>query len=403
VQVSFPMLKRMTPTLVALFCALVFPALHAQSADAFTPGVALGEGAMPCVAIDAANNVHLAYARDGALRYRIGTLGGKFGPEEQILGGKSLHDPRIAIDGANRPHVVVSDGHTKNRFTFYTNRIGGAWKPPLAVFDRDRENLNRATMPTVLLDADNTAIVGVFTVGDSAGIDPQWGALARLRNLDSEPTVAVRRKIDVWNPQVLLRAGEIWVGGRNKVRGGRRFTFQRHDAETLQEMGSPIKISSRVQGEAGRASTGPSGDLHAAGSVGAVSPPERGWYNTLSRVEKGLGAIPYKTSLENPCGMGMPVEDRDFPGRVYVFYWSDVSGDGEEHEHRRCKPREQLHFMRVEHGEKASELNRVTDRTGGHGPHFRLTPAAVAHPDGGALVVFRECAGGMFLTWIGEQ
>lgn len=376
---------------------------QAQNPDAFGDSIPIGQGEMPGLTIDANETLHLVYARSGALYYRTGSTDGDFGEEELIFESHKLHDPRIVVDAQNNPHVVVADGHYKNRFTYYTNRIGGHWKPILDVFDKERDNLNRATMPSILLEDDNSALVGIFTVGDASETTQQWGAIARIKDLSAEPKVAIRRKIDVWNPQLLLRNGEIWVGGRNKINGKRRFTFQQHNNRTLDEIGDPIAISEKVHGEAGRAVLGQTGELHAAGSVGGVPAEVRGWYNTLSRAEKGLSPIRYKTSLENPCGMGMPVEDLKAPGRVYVFYWSDVSGDSEEHEHKTCLDHEQLHFVRIENGEKASELNPVTNRKTGHGPHYRLTPAAIPNPEGGAIVVFRECDGNLFLSKIGAE
>lgn len=369
--------------------------------DAFTVPLSLGDGAIPAIALDSQRRLHLVYTHADALWYRSGPVGAELGTPEKILDGRWFHDPRIVIDAEDRPHVVVAEGHTKSRFVYYTNRIGGSWKPPLTVFERERDDLNRATMPNILLESDGSAIVAMFSVGNSTGTTEQWGALARIRDLATAPAVTVRRKIDVWNPQVLMRAGELWVGGRNKVHGNRRFTFQRHHPHTLEEIGEPLPISGKVHGEAARVSAGASGDLHAAGATGGIPAAERGWYNSLARAEAGLPPVRYLTSLENPCGQGMPVEDLRLPGRVYVFYWSDISGDAAEHEHHECRDSEQLHFVRIENGVKVSELNRVTDRSGGHGPSFRLTPAAIPHPDGGVLVVFRECAGGMFLTHIG--
>lgn len=391
---------RRLSVMAVMMMALCIRVCAVHPADQFGTPISLGSGGMPGMAIDKLNRLHLVYtARDG-LMYRLGDLSGSFGPAEVALSKVPLWDPRVYIDENNNPHVIAADGHIGNTYVYYTNRIGGSWKSELVVFDVVRDDFDRATTPTLYVHNDKV-FAGCFTVGASETEIPQWGALALIENVSATPTLGPVRKIYAWNPQVFVRDGKLWVGGRNKAQGSRNFTFQEHDMGTLAEKGTIYRLSGGVHGEMARANIDGTGDIMAAGTINGAGVSNAGWYNTLTRAQSGKSAIRYRTALVNPCGMGVPIRDRKATDRVYVVYWSDSSG--EHHEPKSCQSGVQLRFMRVENGAKASEFNPVTDRTFGHGPAYRLTPCAVPHPNGGVIVVFRECLGSMFMTTIGEQ
>jgi hypothetical protein len=237
--------------------------------------------------------------------------------------------------------------------------------------------------------------------------------VVRVENLRERPRVAVKRLVDPWNPQVLLTDGSLWIGGRNRAKAQRRFTFQAHDPVTLTERGELMIFHAGEQGEMARATLDERGDLHAAGALNEAPFDRAGWYNSLSRVQAGKPAIAYRTTNLNAHGAALPLRDRVAPDRVYIVHWSGglaahAPAAGEKAlPHDRlapCTPNNQIRFARIEHGVMAAQEQPVTNRTAAHGDSHRQTPAAVAHPEGGILIAFEECqpTPSLFLTHIGR-
>lgn len=375
-----------------------------SSPDAFVASQPLGPGTQPRLAIDYDRRiVHLVYVKGHDLLYRTAPLDGAFGPAEVVMSNPNgtpngppghplfvflshIWDPHLVLDGGV-PHVVASDGHYLNRFTWYTNRVGGGWKPRLAIVDRDVDQSKRTTTPH-LAARDGVAFVATFTTPE--GKPQLWGVLARVEDLAGTPRIAIKRKVTPWNPQIFFVDGALWAGGRNPEVES-RFTLQRHDPQTLTAAGEHVRMSGPHHGEMARSSVDHTGDVHVAGTLNGAPYETSGWYNSLRRAQAGQPAINYKTTNKNANGAGLPIRDRVAKDRVYVFHWSGAI-DEKHHEPLVCAPGNQVRFMRVENGVKAVEDRPVTDRPTSHGESKRQAPGVVAHPDGGALVVFEECA-----------
>ena len=382
--------------------------------DRFTPARAIGPGTQPRLTIDyARQRLHLIMVEGDTLLHRVGTLEGVFEAPEKVMSAAKLWDPSVAVDADGDVHIAVANGHTGNRYTWYMNRKGGTWKTPLVVVDNTVDGTNRATTPHLHLHGDS-AYVAVFTVGLGPKLGEQWGLVARIENLSDTPRVAVKRLVDPWNPQVFVTDGALWVGGRNRAKARRRFTFQAHDPLTLAERGELMIFHAGEQGEMARGSMDARGDLHAAGALNDVPFDQAGWYNSLSRVQARKPAIAYRTTNLNAHGAALPVRDRKAADRVYIVHWSGgqaeqaTSAGGKARPHDRlkpCAPDNQIRFARVEHGERVTQEQLVTDRPGAHGDSHRQTPAAVAHPEGGLLIVFEECnpTPTLFLTHVGRM
>lgn len=407
-------MRRLTCTFLLLVSGL---GANTHPADQHGSSEWIASGSMPAIALDAKDRLHLVYIEPVTgreLHYRIGDIHGNFGPPEVVLTASRLWDPRIVVDENDDPHIVVSDGHFHNRYTFYANRSNGEWRPAnthhrLIVFDRDREEFNRTTSPSIAV-AEGRAYIGSFTAGGSGRFVNHWGAIALVQNLETSPSVTNWRHIVVWNPQVVYEDRRLWVGGRNVNVGERRFAMREHNPETLGELSVQqpgYLMSPRPAGEQARANTDQSGDIMAAGTGDNQGPSlNAGWFNTINRIDQGLEAIRYRTSLYNPNGMALPLRDHKAEDRIYIFYWSDDSSGTFEAgpwNPPECPETVQLHFARVENGTLASELQPVTTRTDPHGGSFRATPSAIPHPHGGAIVIFRECGGDIYYTTVGVQ
>lgn len=406
-------MKTSRPIIKCLLLPFFFLHLGGDPADQFQEAMWITNGSLPAIAIDSQRRVHMVYNHGRALVYRQGDLEGNFGPQETVFSFVGLWDPRIAIDEYDEPHVVAADGHYHNRFIYYANRKGGSWNPPnprepLVVFDRVRDELNRATTPSLFV-VDGRAYVGAFTVG-GVGINlHRSGAIAAIENLDSEPILAKMTQIFAWNPQVIIVDGKLWVGGADYNVGNRNFFLREHDLSSLLEIGLPTSgynVSEGHSGEMVRSNLDQYGDILSAGTTISTSAFGSGWFQSQSRTLQGLPPIRYRTSLNNPNGAGFPVRDLQAKDRIYVFHWSDFSTGTFEpgpFAPPECPAGIQLRFVRIENGQKVAEMQSVTARTAAHGPTYRKTPAAAPHPDGGTVVVFGECGGGIYFNLIGVQ
>lgn len=364
-------------------------------ATAFSPSLLIADGGLVAVAVDEQRRIlHLFHTLPrrlvglpSTIAYRVGNFAGQFSkPYKWETFKESIGMGHAIVTGDGAVHLTFSAGSHE---TFYTRVKDGAWSEKLLVISREQENLNRTITPSMFVDG-STAYVGTFTVGVDG--NEQWGMLARIGDLLGQPKVEKRTPIWIWNPQVFVKDGVLWAGGRNRARGDRAFTFQRHDKTTLAETGAVYKASGENHGEMARASMDHLGEIHAAGTYNGGAEAQAGWYNTLSRAQAGKPAFTYSTTNRNANGMGLPLRDRKAANRVYVFYFSGAKADN--FEPAGCAPGNQMRFALFENDAKVSELNSITDRTVSHNGNHRSTPGADVNPDGGMFVFVNECEGG---------
>lgn len=409
----------MKTSLIKIAALAIIPlssiAISTHPADQIGTEIWIADGYMPAMDIDSRNRLHLIYAEGRNLYYRTGDIDGNFGEPELVITLNTIWEPRIFIDENDDPHVVLGNGYFRSRYTYYMNRIGGQWRPGtptnrLVVFDRDRDGFDRAIIPSISV-ADGRAYVGTFTAGGDGRFANHWGAIARIGSLADNPRVEGWSHVRVWNPQVIYTEGRLWAGGKNVSVGGRGFAMAEHNPETMREIDPSdpgYVMSFSAAGEMSRARLDYSGDILAAGTRDVEGPSfNAGWFQSVSRIKDGRIPVRYRTSLANLNGMGTPIRDRVAPDRYYVIHWTDEADTTYEpspFSPPECPETVQMRFVRIQDGVKASEMQHVTNRTNPHGSNFRLTPCAVPHPRGGAIVVFRECQGsGIFLNTIGEQ
>jgi hypothetical protein len=377
--------------------------------DAFAPAAEIGPGSKPAIVVDIERTkIHLVYRHRDKVLYRIGDLSGRFGSPEEVLEAEgpetpdvhsepdmppSLWHPRIALDRNGVPHVVVASGHFLNRFLWYSNRIGGTWKPKTVVVDKVADAVSRATMPSLAVDDNGSVFVSAYA---PTGINKThsygiMGLLIRLENVDATPKIGLKKRTHLEDPQLILVKGELWLGGRYKG-----YSLYKLDKRSLEpEEPATLLTDGKFQGEIARLSTDASGDIHVASSYYRLDGrPEGGWYNTLFRARAGKRPIPYRTTNRHAWGAGMPVRDLRAQDRIYVLYWSGAPGDqyGEIHyaAFRTAEATNQLRFARIEADRTVVEGKELTDRPRKHGYSRRATPAAAPHPQGGVLVVFEE-------------
>lgn len=364
----------------------------------FTAVQQLGiEGTMPALAIADDGSAHLTYVRGNKLYYRKSTPSLAFGQEELVITGvneDALFEPVIALDKNGDPHVAVSDGHTYNPNTFYSQRIGGQWVEQIVAWNAGEMKTGRSTMPSIMVDAELSAYIGLFTFGNSQG--GLQGGIVKIENNGGAPAIAATAKIKAWAAQIMLTDDKLWVGGRVD----QQFRTQQFDKSSLDAIGSVVDVSRMRIGEYNLGVVDHTGELHMAGANLGDSPENAGWYATLSMAQQGTAPLRFRTVKHNPCGAVLPVADRAAGGRVYLFSWSD--GSSTTNESGGCTP---VRFARFENGvlqENNAPLDENPNKRFGQ-PH-RATPCAAALPDGGVMLVHDVwCSGELYYQMVGAD
>ena len=358
--------------------------------DDFSTAKAIGTGIRPDMAIDAKRKtLHLVYVHNKKLYYKSGSPSGDFGNAEEILSSGDLWTPRISLDKSGVPHIVVGNGE-KGTVIYYSNRIGGSWKPAIQALSKNNQKAGRTNNPHLAIDDEGNVFVSCKTNTDNH----YKSAIGRIENASSTPTLAHWEKSHLGSVQLMIRNNELWHWGGER---GLAYGFQQLDKQTLKPKGERFATALKFTEQA-RATVDHTGDLHGAGAKANAN----GTYQSLSRIKDKKKNIQYKTTMQHHSSGAMIVRDMKAANRVYVVHWSGAKGD----KHgvlKGCNKDNQLRFMRVENDEKKNEEMSLTKRTYSHGSPFRMQPAAVAHPDGGMIVSWYECNNNneMYMTRVG--
>ncbi len=383
-RLSIPRRGRIFAALGACLCL-------GQAAAATPDGVSaprrVGAGHSSDLAIDSRRKLlHLVYIEDASLLHRTGPVEGAFGPPEVIVTGSHWVYPRITLDRNGAPHVVVGQvplGEKQlgnARRNLYTNRIGGRWKPPLIVFDRDLAKVSWVNFPTLAVDDDMTVFLGTKTFA------PMLSKIARVENVATQPKVGLAGDVDLGQLNLIAKGARLLAVGGHKG----EWHVRDIDKKTLKAKSPGPEFAGGDRSEQARSYLDARGEVHIAFAPHSRPAPESGFYTTLSRIEKKLPPIRYATTNTHHSGNGRVVRDERHPDRVYVFHWSGATGDKHGVYHQACVPDNRLHFVRIDHGRKVAELQPI-EAEGSHGASFRNQASAVPHPDGGAIVLFTRC------------
>ncbi len=376
-----------------------FTYIEPNPADMFTEAKYICEGSKPAIALDVQKRIfHLSYIDGDKLMYRVGDMNGNFSNAETVLVskfGNAIWQPVIVLDKNGNPHITVKDGKNQygGTYTYYTNKIKGYWFEPLVVIDINNDN--KAGVYNSFLTVDGNSVFMTIFVMDRNGPS---NAFVRIDDVDANPVIGIKKftnEFAVAYPYI-KENGELWIfhgiGAWASYWGVEKF-----DKNSMSGAGNIIKFLSGQNGEQVRWLYDRKDELHAAGCTTRRNNRYReGWYQTLSRAESGLKPIKYRTTNYHANGGAQPVRDLIAADRVYVTYWNGVFDTDEfgvngENPYG-CTVENQINFMRVENGEKVNEGRKITSRASViHGTSYRTGPAAVAHPDGGMVVVFPEC------------
>ena len=392
-------------------CAGLLQPLNAYE-DACSEPELITDGYQPDIAVDADSGaVHLLFIREGRVFYKVRMPGEAWSPDELLFdeafydrGGLEwddsrvdFFDPRLKLDADGVPHLVIQRGLWRGSRTYYTNRLGGAWKAPLR-FPSENIVVNRSATPDLAIAPDGRVYLTAFN------LSPVNNWIVRLAAVETEPVIEAQAatRFGFGNASIMINeAGELWLFGGNH--GDVPWQLQQFDPDKLERIGDPIDLAP-LAGEQARATMDHQGEIHAAGGRlwGVEDPATIGWYQTRTRGEAKLQPLRFVQHMGHACGAVLPVRDRVAEDRVYLFAWSGERGNkhneigplGEYNFQRSwfLFPGQQLRFTRVEGGAIVSAHRPVTQLPGAHGPSYRNTPAAAALPGGGVAVVFCRAA-----------
>lgn len=283
----------------------------------------LGVGITPGIAVSPNGTTHVVYMDDGKIFHRRREPRGRFGPPEpvalpaEVPADAVFNSPHLVCDSAGTLHLVFTNGFTGSaRKTWYTNRQGGTWKPPVVAIDHTKTG-RRTNYPRLATDG-TTALVGAFAGGGST--------VAKLVTLATTPQVAAKIETLLWAAHPLLGAnGEVVIVGR---RGAAGHHLERYSAglvargpSELLSRGTPAKTA-----EATAAVIDDSGVVHAAGATGWHSAL---WYTTSARAAAGKDVILGPELGTDIKEYTFPAMIRDARGRIYISYRRHPIGDGQ--------------------------------------------------------------------------
>lgn len=302
--------------------------------NALGPQQDLGDGITPGIAVDRRGDVHIVYMGGKRISYRKGDSQLRFGPAEAIpvpAGPGNYNSPCVVADANGIPHVAfVKDAAGTSKRGWYTNRIGGSWKPPVEVFGIDLTNNPkdlRVNYPRMAL-AEPYAFVGAITGNPG-------GRLCRVTDLDTTPRADkfVDNTLMTSRPVVDM-TGRLFAVGRNGPAG--QF-LQEYDLD-LKPVGRPRKLNQGQPktGEPVGACVDSKNVVHAAGWIGGIGEkdPARLYYMNSRRLDAGAPCIVAPPFPINPHTEGQNFPDPVYPDmavdafdRVYITYRDFVTGE----------------------------------------------------------------------------
>ncbi len=284
----------------------------------------LGNGITPGVATDSRGNIYVVYMNNGAIYYNKANAAAVFGAAEQIPvpeGAGNYNSPHVVCDTNGDPHVVFEkDWYPSTSKCWYSNRIGGSWKPPILAFN------GLLVMYSRLVLSGSNAFVAAST-GTPAGL------LARFSNLSGTPHLDLTNSTYLFAPYpVSDSSGKLFVIGRNSGSG---HYLQQYDRNLI-AVGGGVKMSTGTPNKTGEPTAAVidgANLIHAIGNCGATGiDPESSsdlWYNkSQDGVASAQGSI---LGLPGPGWMGQvvyPHSTLDKNGRIYLAYRNEATGEG---------------------------------------------------------------------------
>lgn len=330
--------KALLPFLLASAgCAAADPAAAPPSPPPWNelgPVQTLDGGSTPGIAVDRQGALHVVTMGGRKILYRKGDAQLRFGPAEEIPppeGPGNYNSPHVVADADGNPHVVFEkDWAGASKKGWYTNRIGGSWKPPVEVFGIDPANNSK----DLRVNYPRMALSGSYAfVGALAG-NP-GGRLCRVTDLDTTPRADqfVDNTLMTSRP-VVDGTGRLFAMGRNGAAG----QFIQEYSLDLAPIGKPRKLN-QGQPKTGEPISGVvdgKNVVHAVGWIGGADPQASAklYYMNTQRLDVKAACIVAPPFPVNPNTTEQSFPDQVYPemtvdafDKVYITYRDFVTGE----------------------------------------------------------------------------
>jgi hypothetical protein len=319
--------NKLRPLLLASVCATAW-LVDAQQHRAVLGEIRqLGGGITPGIAADSEGNLHMIYMESGRILYlRRNSRGTLDGPEvvPSPDGGGPCNSPHVVADRHGVPHVVFQrEFSSRSKTAWYSNRLNGYWKKPVAVLSVEQGRVN---YPRLAL-TETAAFVGGFTAGHFSN-----GMVAKVIYHHATPQVAKTIATELWVPTPLVTSdGRLLLFGRAGARG---HALRPYDLD-LVALGESILMSAGTRlktGEPAAAVIDKMDVAHVAGVCGFIdelgATRDQLWYNNSARAEAGRGVIlgiRFSATVDEWVYPSMALENADL---LHLAYRDHDTGEG---------------------------------------------------------------------------
>lgn len=280
------------------------------------PEVELATGQRPFVASDSRGNPHVIY-EDRGIWYTVGEgATGRFAAPVRLA--NSGNESQIAIDENDDAHAVWNIGiGVAGTSGWYTNNIGGSWKPAVLALSVGDLGMERVMQGRVLKVPGREEVV---TRWSGSG---EMGLFVMFQNIDGTPSVLRSVAANHWVAGLVLDPSR--DGFRVVARTRRGIRVTNYDFELVAH-GSFMVTDCTTTGESAWGVLSADGEVHYTGSPGGTATaegPAHIWYSNDARVAAGLPEI--RGMMVAPDGgtartwTGICV---DVGGQVYVTHSS---------------------------------------------------------------------------------
>ena len=249
--------------------------------------VELADGQRPSVASDSTGNPHVVFEEHG-IWYTVGDgTTGSFSTPVRLA--DSGNEALVLIDENDDAHVVWNIGiGTAGTSGWYTNNIGGSWKPAvraLSLDDPGMAGLERVMQGRVLKVPGRAEVITAWAgSGENA-------AFVEFQNIAGTPTVLRRVPVAHWVPGLMLDPSGAGFRVVARTRPGIKVTNYDFDLGAHESF---MVTDCMTTGESGWGVVSADGEVHYTGSPGGTATaegPAHVWYSNDTRVAAGLPEI----------------------------------------------------------------------------------------------------------------
>ena len=285
------------------------------------PEIMLAAGEFPVAASDSHGNPHVIF-EDHGIWYTVGeATTGRFAAPVRIA--EAGNEPQLIIDENDDVHAVWNIGRgLAGTSGWYTNNIGGSWKPAVRALSLGEFGTERVMQGRVLKVPGRQEVVTAWSGGKDREV------LVSFQNVDTGPSVLRRVAALHWVPGLVLDPSH--DGFRVVARTLQGIKATDYDF-ALGAHGAVMVTDCKTKGESGWGVLTSDGEVHYTGSPGGTATdegPAQVWYSSDARIAAGLPEIRgMVVSLDGGTARTWTAICVDTRGQAYVTHSSLVDAN----------------------------------------------------------------------------